>query len=384
MVLRRGRPCIKENHVKPKECCALTVEALDHHLTIPIRGKLTQKDVFQTLVGMASMHKSIHSITQTLSNVACETSLRYHLKKLSMEDLERASAAILAYSLSSVLVPGESYQFAIDYTHDPYYGDTSSVNENYVIRSKRKKSTNDFYSYVTLYAITKDRQVTLAVYPHRHGISKVGYIALCLDRISDLGFTIEALCLDREFYTRRVIEFLQIVQVPFIMPVRKHGQRMKDLLVGNKSRYATYIMRGKPSLKLTIAIVVKYLKGKRGKHGGVNLGYFVNGISWSPFRVHQVYRSRFSIESSYRMRNLAKPRTTSKDPVLRYLYAIISFLLKNIWVFLLWTRFSPIRQGPRTISMRSFRFELFLLLIWDYIRTSFKLVREIPAFRCPV
>ncbi|MFA5296506.1 MAG: hypothetical protein WC382_13450, partial [Methanoregulaceae archaeon] len=118
------------------------------------------------------------------------------------------------------------------------------MNENYVIRSKRKKCTNDFYSYITLYAITKDRQVTLAVYPHRHGISKVGYIALCLDRISELGFTIETLCLDWEFYTRRVIEFLQIVQVPFIMPVRKHGQRMKDLLVGNKSRYATYIMRG--------------------------------------------------------------------------------------------------------------------------------------------
>jgi len=384
MVIRRDSPCIQENHVKPKECCALTVDTLNHHLTIPIRGKLTQKDVFQTLVGMASMHKSIHSITQTLSDVACETSLRYHLKKLSLEELERASSAILTHSLTSVLVPGESYEFAIDYTHDPYYGETSSVNENYVVRSKRKKSTNEFYSYVTLYAITKDRQVTLAVYPLRHGISKVGYIARCLDRISELGLTIKAVCLDREFFTRRVIEFLQTVKVPFIIPVVKHSQRMKDLLAGKKSRYATYTMKGKLALQLTIAIVVKYQKGKRGKHGGVNLGYVVSGTSWSPFRVHQIYRSRFSIESSYRMRNLAKPRTTSKDPVLRYFYAIISFLLKNIWVFLLWTRFSPVKQGPRTICMRSFRFELFLLLIWDYIQSSFKLVREIPAFRCPV
>jgi putative transposase len=384
MVFRKSNPCIKENHVKPKECCGLSVEALNHHLTIPIRGKLTQNDIFQTLVGMASMRKSIHSITQTLSNVTCETSLRYHLKKLSMDDLERASTAILAQSLSSVLVPGESYQFAIDYTHDPYYGDTCIANEDYVIRSKRKRSTNDFYSYVTLYAITKDRQVTLAVYPHRHGISKVGYIARCIDRISELGLTIEALCLDREFYTRRVIEFLQVVKIPFIMPVRKQGQRLKDLLTGKKSRYTTYTMRGKPALQLTIAIVVKYQKGKCGKHGGVNLGYVVNDTSWSPFRVHQIYRSRFSIESSYRMRNLAKPRTTSKDPVLRYLYAIISFLLKNVWVFLLWTRFSPVKQGPRTVSMRSFRFELFLLLIWDHIRSTFKLVSKIPALRCPI
>jgi hypothetical protein len=89
-----------------------------------------------------------------------------------MDDLERASTALLAHALSGVLVPGETCQCAIDYTHDPSYGDTCIANEDYLIRSKRRRSTNDFSSYVTLYAITKDRKVTLAVYPHRHGISK--------------------------------------------------------------------------------------------------------------------------------------------------------------------------------------------------------------------
>jgi len=381
---RRGRPCIKENHVKPKECCVLTVDALNAHLTIPVRGKLSQHDIFETLVGMASMKKSIHSITLMLNDVPCETSLRYHLKKLSIEDLERANTTILAHFIEQVLTPGESYQFAIDYTHDPYYGSTSSKNEDYVIRSKRKKSTNNFYSYITLYVITKDRQLTLAVYPQRHGISKVGYIARCLDQISELGLKIEALCLDREFYTKRVIEFLQEIRVPFIIPVKKQSERMMQLLQGKKSRYAEYRMQGKPQLTLTIAIAVKYQKGKRGKHGGENLGYVVNGITWNPLRVHQVYRSRFSIESSYRMRNLAKPRTTSRNPVIRYLYAIISFLLKNIWIFLLWTRFSPVQQGPRTIDMRSFSFELFILLVWNYVASSLKMVRKIPAYRYPV
>jgi len=381
---QRGRPCIQDNHVKPKECCALVVESLDYHLTIPIRGKLNQRDIFQTLVGMASIHKSIHSITQMVNEVACETSLRYHLKKIGIEDLERASTAILAHSLGQVLTSGESYQFAIDYTNDPYYGTTNSLNEDYVIHSKLKKSTTHFYSYVTLYVITKDKQMTLAVYPFRHGISKVGYIARCLDRISDLGFNIEVLCLDREFYTRRVIEFLQTVQIPFIIPVRKQGNRIKELLQGKKSRFVEYTMRGKPALTLTIAITVKYQKGKGGKHGGVNLGYVVNRINWSPVRISQVYRSRFSIETSYRMRNLAKPRTTSRNPAIRYLYALISFLMKNVWLALLWTRFSPIRQGPKTIDMRSFRFGLFLLLVWDYLGSTLKFVRSIPAYRCPV
>jgi putative transposase len=85
---------------------------------------------------MASMKKSIHSITLMLNNVPCEMSLRYHLKKLSIEDLERANTMILTHFLEHVLTPGESYQFAIDYPHDPYYGTTSSKNEDYVIRSK--------------------------------------------------------------------------------------------------------------------------------------------------------------------------------------------------------------------------------------------------------
>ena len=47
---------------------------------------------------------------------------------------------------------------------------------------------------------------------------------------------------------------------------------MKDLLVENKSQYVTDILRGKPSLQSTIVIIVKYLKGKRGKQGDMNLG----------------------------------------------------------------------------------------------------------------
>jgi putative transposase len=50
----------------------------------------------------------------------------------------------------------------------------------------------------------------------------------------------------------------------------------------------------------------------------------------TPRKVSKVYRRRFAIESSYRMRNLVKPKTSSKNATIRYFYALISFLLKNI------------------------------------------------------
>jgi len=58
--------------------------------------------------------------------------------------------------------------------------------------------------------------------------------------------------------------------VLFIVPVRKHGKRMKELLKETQSRYAKYRMKAKPSLLLTIAIAVNYAKGRRGKHGVEN------------------------------------------------------------------------------------------------------------------
>lgn len=334
--LSRARTSTKEQVLKKKECCDLVVKNLDQFITIPIQGKLTQTMVFQSLVGMAVNQQSIHSISRTLTLAPCETSLRYHLNKLTIPELEKCSTQILTHFIDDVLKKGHAYQFAIDFTHDPYYGEANETNKDYIIRNRLKKSTTEFYSYITLYVITKDRQLTLAVFPVRQGLSKVFYLAQCLDVISDLGLHIEVLCLDREFYAKKVISFLPGAHIPFIMPVRRHSHRMKSLLDGTKSRFGTYIMKNKPAdLELNIAIVVKYFKGKGGKHGSKNLGYVFYRINWSPQKIHETYRSRFSIESSYRMRNQVKPKTSSRNPVLRYLFALISFLLKNVWIVLL-------------------------------------------------
>ena len=61
-----------------------------------------------------------------------------------------------------------------------------------------------------------------------------------------------------------------------MVPVRKHGRQMKELLQRMQSRYAEYRMKAKPALLLMIAVAVKYAKGK---HGVENLGYVVGGLA---------------------------------------------------------------------------------------------------------
>ena len=372
-----------KNEIRAEDCSELAVDAINRNLTISINGTLKQKTIIRGLVGMSATKLSVHSINKVVEKIPCETSVRYHLSKLDLDSLLEIQSKILTYSQDQILVSGKSYHFAIDFTDDPYYGEIVDVNKDYVIKSKMKDSTTTFYSYVSLYITTKGQRLTLAVFPVKKEVSKVEYIRKFLTFINDAKVNIEVLCLDRGFYSKEVFSFLQEENVPHIVPVRKHGQELKMILRGNHFRYARYTMGGtdKP-IDLTLAIDVQYLQGRNKKFGNVNLGYVVHGIDWKPRKVYRVYKTRFAIESSYRIRNIVKAKTSSRDVVLRYLLTIISFLLKNIWVALQRMFFAKVQRGPKTIDDDLFRFDLFRLLVWEGLRKNLKFVTAVPVLRC--
>jgi len=78
------------------------------------------------------------------------------------------------------LKPNKKYEFAIDFTNDPYYGEIDTSNEKYVIRGQAKKSSNSFYSYVSLYIINNNERFTFSVLPVEKGNSKVYYLSISL------------------------------------------------------------------------------------------------------------------------------------------------------------------------------------------------------------
>ena len=143
--------CIPRPELRSKECIDNVLKPLIDHIDIPINGSLTSKDIFHTTISMAVDKNSIHSITKRYDEIPCETSIRYHLKKLDMNDLIESNEKIMMQKPIESLKLGKKYEFAIDYTNDPYYGNIDVSNEKYVIRGQSKKSTNSFYSYVSLY-----------------------------------------------------------------------------------------------------------------------------------------------------------------------------------------------------------------------------------------
>lgn len=381
----KSNPATNVVSISEKECFKRTVSALNSHLEIQIRGNLTQKKVIETVVGMASNQGSIHSTTNCLGDVPCETSMRHHLRKLDFDLLQEKNVEFLTSDTISILNPGKPYKFAIDFTLDPYYGSHTSENADYIIRNKQKKSTNEFYGYATLYVINKNRQLSLSILPMDPGFSSAYYVAYFLDVIRSLNLKIEVICLDRGFYNKKVIKLLQISNTPHIIPVKRHGKRMLELLKGRGSRFEEYTMKDrKCPVTFKLAVVTTYSKGRRKKNKAINYGYVVFGVKWSFKKIFNVYRTRFAIESSYRMRNRSKPKTSSKSVKLRYFYAIVSMLLKNIWLVIAWDYFSPIQKGPQVIILRDFRFEWFLDLVWDYTKKLRKFRTRISSLRVPI
>ena len=79
-----------------------------------------------------------------------------------------------------------------------------------------------------------------------------------------------------------------------------------------------------------VGVVGVYSNGKHGKHGQEFYAYAVYKVSLGLRALHQDYRLRFGIESSYRLKNTCRIKTTMKKPVVRLLFVGIAFLLIDL------------------------------------------------------
>ena len=84
-----------------------------------------------------------------------------------------------------------------------------------------------------------------------------------------------------------------------------------------------------------------------------------------------------AIESSYRLKNLCRIKTTNKKPALRLLFVCLSFLLVNVWVNLLWLHLSQPRRGGRLIYRELFSLKQMLTFLSQAIDRIYQIVKQV-------
>ena len=76
-----------------------------------------------------------------------------------------------------------------------------------------------------------------------------------------------------------------------------------------------------------------------------------------PLRVRKQYRRRFGIESSYRLMEQVRARTTSPNAALRFMLMSVALLIVNMWIWLHWQFLRIPGRGPRRVARWRFRLD---------------------------
>jgi len=350
-------------------------------------GKYGIKDLISVILRASARGESVEQAASRLKRAPSAQDVRHHLRtKIKIKEIEGKMNQILANFLRCI--PKRPLEFAIDITKIPYYGKPKRKNGREIYRSQRKAGTTKFHAYATLYVVLYKRRFTIAMLYVRPRDSLIHITKFFLNTIEEHKWKVRVLLLDREFYSARTILLLRRKRIPTIMPVRKSkpGTGVTKLFKGRK-RYVGYhtlrISQKKRTWTVTfpVFIVIKYAKGKRGKHGIDHIGYVVLYDAASLETVHGIYKRRFGIESSYRLMNICRARTTTRSPATRLLFIVIALTLQNMWVYLKWEYVYEPRQGGRNVRDDLFRFRTMLDMIVEAIRSIYKVVKIIRIHR---
>lgn len=237
------------------------------------------------------------------------------------------------------------YPMAIDLHRVAYYK-RGRTPPPHVRQGQRLAGTRYAHDYATASLLRKGQYYTVAVTPYDPGESLADVTRRLLRQAAGLGFSPRYVFMDRTFWSADVFRYLQRARYPFVIPVQARGKKAtapggptgtQAFLHGCPSGRYTYRVanRQKQTAVVTILVQRHNHAGQKGKHGRYAWAYALWRVSLSAARSAQAsYRRRFRIESSYRLLETGRGRTSSRDEGLRLWYIALAVLLLNQYLTL--------------------------------------------------
>lgn len=338
--------------ISNKEICQFVVILVMPLFAFTFNGKCSLKDIVRVIVHACSERISVEQAAKIFKKAPKAPAIRFHLReKLDIVQIERMANEILQ-KLARPILSGKRLEFAIDIHYIPYHGKPKKDDAE-IVRSKAKSGTTHFHAYATLYVIVLGKRFTLAVKYIKKGTPNLEIVSYFMDVIQSLNLTIIKLYMDKGFCEVPVINYLKKRGMNAIIALPLKGKTIKSYLKGRKSKVIIYTMKSqktKATATFDLAIVCKYSKKKYNKRGAKYFAYALIGVNPKPNKIFEEYRKRFGIETSYRILNQARARTSSRSPELRLLYVAISLIIQNAWVYFNWSYMRERKQGVRKAS----------------------------------
>jgi hypothetical protein len=379
----------KTKQVTAQDVYQLTGETLREVFQLDMSDSVYQaQDVWDVLVAAAVERVTIETACDLLEEAPSPNTVRTVVREMlgdeaSLERLEERVNELLVARLPKNLLK-RARPAAIDVTEIPYHGQHDEDDEH-IRRSRAKHGTTHFHCYGTLYVLKDHKRYTLDITLVRRSDRVVDVTQRLVERGKALGLKPRRLYLDRGFDNNGVVAYLKQQPFPSIIALTIRGKEggTRALLKGRHSYQTTYTRSSSQYGEQTfdVVIVCKYSKGRYGRQGAYHFAYIVIGeVKMDPLQVFEVYRRRFGIETSYRLMNTMRARTTSVSITLRLFYVALALLLLNLWSYVKWHFLYVPKRGPRQVLHHLLPLARWRFWLWEMIkqRLGFSLSISVP------
>jgi putative transposase len=379
----------KTKQLTAQDVYELTSETLQEYFPLDMSDSLYEApDIWDVLVAAAVERVTIETTCGLLEDAPSPNTVRDIVRGLLGDDAELARLEERVNQMLVTRLPKNllkrSRPSAIDVTEIAYHGKHDEDDEH-VRRGRAKHGTTHFHCYGTLYIIKDNKRYTLAVTLVRRSDKMVDVLRRLLERGKALGLKPRRLYLDRGFDNNGVVAYLEQQPFPSIIALTIRGKQggTRALLKGRQGYQTTYTRASTQygEQTFTVVVVCKYSKGRYGRHGTYRFAYIVIGeVKMDPRQVFEVYRRRFGIETSYRLMNTLRARTTSTSVALRLFFVALALLLLNLWSYVKWCHLFVPNRGPRQVLHHLLPLARWRLWLWEIVkqRLGFSLAITIP------
>jgi putative transposase len=338
------QPTFKRNReVAPEQLVSALTDVLQKYLPLTLQHtRITPAEAYQVLAYAAVRGTTLESACAALPQAASGNRLREVLRPALPEQSvlqSRLNRLLRAHLHPSLWKKPRGLHLAIDLVLIPYHGQPQEQDDE-VMRGPARAGTTHFHGYATATLVHDKRRYTLALRFVRKGETMDTIVRWLLDRIKRLKLWIQRVYLDSGFASVPVFKTLARRRLAYLVPLPARGRSggVRVLFTGPRSYRTNYTLDSHTfgTCRVPVAVRLRYYRGRKHKHGRWWLVYAASQLprGISPQQVAQWYRRRFGIETTYRLMNRVRARTSSRSPVLRLLLVGLALVLVNLDVTL--------------------------------------------------
>lgn len=301
-------------------------------------------DEFLHILVTAALTKDfVNNTTTKLQPAPNGETVFNRLFECTSEKIELAFNAIMASACKRIKhhLRNRKAILAFDTTYEPFYGDISS-NPFWIHEYKPVNGCNGCFIFITVSIVVGENKFILGVLPVPLGWNHADY-AEKLIKLARTYVVIEACLFDRGFCEYEIIARLKKLKVGYEILWKKDKKRetwlTKELSKLSPKEMKIYIKEDGYFCKYktkyyvrTRFVIIKQYSYKDDKQP-YDWVFATNRKLKSQMWYIRGYKCRWGIETSYRVTDEVRIKTTTLDKVKRYFLFAFGCLLYNLWKF---------------------------------------------------